>query len=100
MHKIRALCQLIRTETLQNATAAWGNVDGYNGTGNSEKEAKMAIRSRFFQDPKQSFFLFGPRGTGKSTWLHNYFNKGILRNRGEKYRQSAWKNAQRFRSIA
>ncbi len=27
--------------------------------------------SRFFQDPGpgQSFFLFGPRGTGKSTWL-------------------------------
>ena len=53
-------------------------MDGYNGTGNSEKEAKMAIRSRFFQDPKQSFFLFGPRGTGKSTWLHNYFNSGYF----------------------
>lgn len=24
---------------------------------------------RFFTPPKQSFFLFGPRGTGKSTWL-------------------------------
>lgn len=24
---------------------------------------------RFFQGPDQSFFLFGPRGTGKSTWL-------------------------------
>lgn len=24
---------------------------------------------RFFRAPKQSFFLFGPRGTGKSTWL-------------------------------
>ncbi|BCO09729.1 ATPase [Desulfolithobacter dissulfuricans] len=33
----------------------------------------MAIRNRFFQDPKQSFFLFGPRGTGKSTWLHQHF---------------------------
>lgn len=29
----------------------------------------MATISRFFQDPGQSFFLFGPRGTGKSTWL-------------------------------
>lgn len=24
---------------------------------------------RFFTPPKQSYFLFGPRGTGKSTWL-------------------------------
>ena len=24
---------------------------------------------RFFQPPQQSYFLFGPRGTGKSTWL-------------------------------
>jgi len=24
---------------------------------------------RFFKDPGESFFLFGPRGTGKSTWL-------------------------------
>jgi predicted AAA+ superfamily ATPase len=24
---------------------------------------------RFFQAPRRSFFLFGPRGTGKSTWL-------------------------------
>jgi len=28
---------------------------------------------RFFQSPEQSFFLFGPRGTGKSTFLkYNY----------------------------
>lgn len=28
---------------------------------------------RFFLPPKQSYFLFGPRGTGKTTWLkHNY----------------------------
>ena len=25
---------------------------------------------RFFQDPLSHYFLFGPRGTGKSTWLH------------------------------
>ncbi len=24
---------------------------------------------RFFQSPEQSFFLFGPRGTGKATFL-------------------------------
>jgi predicted AAA+ superfamily ATPase len=30
----------------------------------------MELQRRFFQAPNQSFFLFGPRGTGKSTWLH------------------------------
>ncbi len=29
----------------------------------------MEMVVRFFKAPKQSFFLFGPRGTGKSTWL-------------------------------
>jgi predicted AAA+ superfamily ATPase len=29
----------------------------------------MATIGRFFDDPGVSFFLFGPRGTGKSTWL-------------------------------
>lgn len=29
----------------------------------------MAVFGRFFQAPAGSFFLFGPRGTGKSTWL-------------------------------
>ena len=29
----------------------------------------METLSRFLVVPKQSFFLFGPRGTGKSTWL-------------------------------
>ena len=29
----------------------------------------MNLLSRFFKMPEQSFFLFGPRGTGKSTWL-------------------------------
>lgn len=29
----------------------------------------MEIIGRFFKVPKESFFLFGPRGTGKSTWL-------------------------------
>lgn len=30
---------------------------------------KSAIVPRFCRLPEQSFFLFGPRGTGKSTWL-------------------------------
>ncbi len=29
----------------------------------------MAFKERFLKDPGQDFFLFGPRGTGKSTWL-------------------------------
>ena len=29
----------------------------------------MNVISRFFRIPEQSFLLFGPRGTGKSTWL-------------------------------
>ena len=28
---------------------------------------------RFFTPPKQSYFLFGPRGTGKSTWLRQTY---------------------------
>jgi predicted AAA+ superfamily ATPase len=31
----------------------------------------MEIYSRFFTMPSRSFFLFGPRGTGKSTWLRH-----------------------------
>ena len=31
----------------------------------------MEITKRFFQIPAQSCFLFGPRGTGKSTWLRD-----------------------------
>lgn len=29
----------------------------------------MNFVSRFFKDPERSYFLFGPRGTGKSTWV-------------------------------
>lgn len=31
----------------------------------------MEITKRFFRVPAQSCFLFGPRGTGKSTWLRH-----------------------------
>lgn len=31
----------------------------------------MELQRRFFAAPRQSFFLFGPRGTGKSTWLRH-----------------------------
>jgi len=29
----------------------------------------MKIIKRYFKSPKSSYFLFGPRGTGKTTWL-------------------------------
>lgn len=31
----------------------------------------FSYHERFFREPKGSYFLFGPRGTGKSTWLKN-----------------------------
>jgi len=31
------------------------------------------FRQRFFRAPTSSFFIFGPRGTGKSTWLKKTF---------------------------
>jgi predicted AAA+ superfamily ATPase len=33
----------------------------------------MATVRRFFRDPQSSYFLFGPRGTGKSTWLREAY---------------------------
>jgi uncharacterized protein len=38
----------------------------------------MELINRFFQPPKQSYFLFGPRGTGKTTFLHNYYQDGLF----------------------
>ncbi len=32
---------------------------------------------RFFADPGSSFFLFGPRGTGKSTWLRERYPETV-----------------------
>jgi len=29
---------------------------------------------RYIKDPGISFFLFGPRGTGKTTWLKNNYS--------------------------
>jgi predicted AAA+ superfamily ATPase len=34
---------------------------------------KIPLIPRFFKAPNQSFFLFGPRGTGKSTWLKSHY---------------------------
>jgi uncharacterized protein len=38
---------------------------------------KMEVIDRFFKPPQQSFFLFGPRGTGKSTLVKRYFAEAI-----------------------
>ena len=38
----------------------------------------MELVRRCFKAPKESFFLFGPRGTGKSTWLAQQFPDAIL----------------------
>ncbi|MBS0655515.1 MAG: ATP-binding protein [Verrucomicrobia bacterium] len=32
----------------------------------------FTFQDRLFSEPKGSYFLFGPRGTGKSTWLKKY----------------------------
>ena len=37
----------------------------------------MAAVRRFLQPPPGSFFLFGPRGTGKSTWLAQVFPEAL-----------------------
>lgn len=36
------------------------------------------VYQRQLQVPKQSFFLFGPRGTGKSTWLRDHFQADLV----------------------
>lgn len=38
----------------------------------------MEVVIRFFHAPSKSFFLFGPRGTGKSTWLKNHYPHAIF----------------------
>ena len=37
----------------------------------------MTSVDRFLSDPGGSFFLFGPRGTGKSTWLRRYHGDAL-----------------------
>ncbi|MCF6341374.1 MAG: AAA family ATPase [Bacteroidales bacterium] len=38
----------------------------------------MEIKNRYFKDPEISYFLFGPRGTGKSTWLQGHYDDKAL----------------------
>lgn len=37
----------------------------------------MELVRRFFDPPKQSYFLFGPRGTGKSTWIREIYGDAL-----------------------
>ncbi len=41
---------------------------------------KNALVKRFFEPPEHSFFLFGPRGTGKSTWMRALFPDALYLN--------------------
>ncbi|MGH8296030.1 MAG: ATP-binding protein [Steroidobacteraceae bacterium] len=36
--------------------------------------------SRTLEPPRGAFFLFGPRGTGKSTWIRSHFGNALLVN--------------------
>lgn len=49
----------------------------------------MATIQRFFEIPDSSFFLFGPRGTGKTTWLRECMPAAMVVNllRPELYRE-------------
>ena len=37
----------------------------------------MQVHQRFFRLPQSSFFLFGPRGTGKTTWLQEVLPEAL-----------------------
>lgn len=41
-------------------------------------DKKMEFVKRFLNEPKGSFFLFGPRGTGKSTWLKTRYTGSLI----------------------
>jgi predicted AAA+ superfamily ATPase len=38
----------------------------------------MELIDRYFKPPQKSFFLFGPRGTGKSTFVHRFFKNALF----------------------
>ena len=37
----------------------------------------MAFVGRFFDPPAQSYYLFGPRGTGKSAWTQHHYRDSV-----------------------
>jgi uncharacterized protein len=44
----------------------------------TKKEGKMESAPRFFTPPAKSYFIFGPRGTGKSTWVGEHYNDALV----------------------
>lgn len=44
----------------------------------SEKEGNIESIIRFFEPPHKSYFLFGARGTGKSTWIKQFYPKAKI----------------------
>src|SRR5689334_4630332 len=48
-----------------------------SGMATARKAGKVATVPRFFQPPSTHYFLFGPRGTGKSTWLRETYTDAL-----------------------
>lgn len=53
-------------------------IESKKGNKHPKNEAKTEQTARFFQPAKNSFFLFGPRGTGKSTWLKEHCPQAVF----------------------
>ncbi|WP_045220063.1 hypothetical protein [Desulfonatronum thioautotrophicum] len=41
------------------------------------RHGKIDVTPRLLQRPDHSFFLFGPSGTGKTTWLRQVFDNAL-----------------------
>lgn len=48
------------------------------GNENSEMRRRMEFQGRFFSAPDQSYFLFGPRGTGKTSWIQHTYGTALV----------------------
>jgi hypothetical protein len=58
----------------------WKLRDLQNGIGAAIFTFNMAFLERFLPVPRTSFFLFGPRGTGKTTWIRETFPSALFVN--------------------
>jgi len=54
------------------------NNESKNGAGKTKMNEPTAVVRRFLSPPEGSFFLFGPRGTGKSLWVRATFPDALL----------------------
>ena len=50
------------------------------GAAAAKLSLNMAMIPRFLPNPASTFFLFGPRGTGKTTWLRHQFPSAVFLN--------------------